>query len=75
MSINGLWEKLWFEIYGEGGGGARAPRFKSLFFSPLDVFIGAQQRELNPPYLCRTPFAELRSEGEKKERIIGLYFI
>lgn len=35
----------------------RGVGFKSLFnFPPLDVFIEAQQREFNLPYLSRTPF-------------------
>lgn len=32
---------------------------------PLDVFIGAQQREFNLPYLSRTPFQrQIREKGE-----------
>lgn len=42
--------------------------FKSLFNSPsppLDVFIRAQQREFNLPYLSRTPFQrQIREKGE-----------
>lgn len=42
--------------------------------APLDVFIGAQQREFNLPYLSRTPLFS-SAGSEKKERIIVLYFI
>lgn len=42
---------------------------------PLDVFIGAQQREFNLPYLSRTPLFFQRGIREKGEDNCSLFYL